>query len=102
MSPLEVAVSMKYLQKTGFFAFCVGLCGLLLGLTGCASVKNVMKKTVAVFESAAVFGGDLKKSAPKIRREGTKKRERENTKNLGGKNADELAITSFYLLNAHA
>ena len=92
MSPLEVAVSMKYLQKTGFFAFCVGLCGLLLGLTGCASVKNVMKKTAAVFDSAAVFGGGSKKSAPKIRREGTKKRERENTKNLGGKNADELAI----------
>ena len=85
MSPLEVAVSMKYLQKTGFFAFCVGLCGLLLGLTGCASVKNVMKKTAAVFDSAAVFDGDLKKSVPKNHREDAKKRE--------GKMANELAIT---------
>ena len=84
MSPLEVAVSMKYLQKTGFFAICVGLCGLLLGLTGCASVKNVMKKTVAVFESAAVFGGGLEKSAPKNRQEDAKKRD--------GETANELAI----------
>ena len=69
---------MKYLQKTGFFAFCVGLCGLLLGLTGCASVKNVMKKTVAVFDSAAVFGGGSKKSAPKNRQEDAKKRDGKN------------------------
>ncbi len=68
---------MKYMQKNGFFAFCVGLCGLLLGLTGCASVKNVMKKT------SSAFSGVLKQSAPKNRRQNVKKR--------SGKKAQELA-----------
>ena len=68
---------MKYLQKNGFFAFCVGLCGLLLGLTGCASVKNVMKKT------SAAFSGFLEQSAPKKRQEDAQKHD--------GKKAKELA-----------
>ena len=59
MSPRKVAVNVKKLPLTSFFALCASLCGLLSGLVGCAFSKAIkgIKETEVKKEPVRVVAG---------------------------------------------
>ena len=58
-SRLKVAVNVKILRITSFFALCASLCGLLSGLAGCAFSKAIkgIKDAEAKKEPVRVVAG---------------------------------------------